>query len=521
MASSSSKPLPKNKRYHFNVIYHKERSRMSINDDTKLSLEATKYFIEKAKSWGYDKSFYEGRDALPNKNVFDQLFDVINSSCFTIVIFTNGFLANCWFQYSQMAAFKTLMDKPTESSSRLIFILLGINDKSIPQHLCLNQYISFTPLDWKTKDGDSEWNKLKQLMDDPSYRLENGSEMQPVHSEAARSQGKLVKPVQETGAPASQNQKLHTGQETPESDRVSLSAFDRENQQTEPKVRADIAQTVASAPSTRPKQLPIGQNKVGTASKQSSKPSPKPSKSNGDTGSSRPKVPASSAYHQQTIKERQHVSTHNATVHLHNKPSSQRNDYRELKQSPVVARPGITNDLHLDQRQASDLSNDLDMDLGQASDLSNSLESGDNNSGADIEKVQSSNVTPVEVCETSVKEVVSEQKNDQGVPNSSPQEQTVLDQSLTESVYQDLHPNGTSPSVLSNIEQLVFKEKSLDEDIPDILIHTSSNGASKNKLGDGTEDDDEEEPTTGINWFATIYRATIHMLTRPELEYFD
>lgn len=150
--------------YDINVIYNHARSRFSSTDDTKLSTNFAELIIKKAESWGYRKTFYHERDALPGRNMFTELFNIIHGSKFTIVILTPGFLKNCWAKYCQLAAFKTLLDK--ENSDKLIPVVLGIKEDQIPQNLKLAFVISFDPGSYmnNSDDNEREWQRLKRQL---------------------------------------------------------------------------------------------------------------------------------------------------------------------------------------------------------------------------------------------------------------------------------------------------------------------------------------------------------------------
>ncbi|XP_021355607.1 cell wall protein DAN4-like, partial [Mizuhopecten yessoensis] len=205
--------LPKGKKYHFNVIYNNAKSKLSTTPDTELSLKVTEYFIGQAKGWGYDHSYYVERDALPGQNIFTELFHVIDSSMYTIVILTHGFLSNCWAKYCQLSAFKSLLDSTGSdpiSISRLIPVLVGVRDTELLQNLSLNRYVSFTITDWRT--DKKEWDKVRQMMQDVT--LIPG---QVTHH-----------PIQETGTPGTRITHIAQAEDTP-----SLSQFNRPPPETD------------------------------------------------------------------------------------------------------------------------------------------------------------------------------------------------------------------------------------------------------------------------------------------------
>lgn len=155
-----------NKEYDCLMIYNHARSRLSRVDDNELSLRIVERADQQLTAWGYRNNHYYDRDSIPGRNVFTELFRVVDSSQFVLLILTRGFLNNCWIRYCQMAAFKSLIDESTRpecvASHRLIPILINISENEIPQELGQLQHICFMN-DWDT--NESEWRKLKNALD--------------------------------------------------------------------------------------------------------------------------------------------------------------------------------------------------------------------------------------------------------------------------------------------------------------------------------------------------------------------
>lgn len=155
-----------NKEYDCLMIYNHARSRLSRVDDNELSLRIVERADQRLTDWGYRNNHYYDRDSIPGRNVFTELFRVVDSSQFVLLILTRGFLNNCWIRYCQMAAFKKLIDESTRperiASHRLIPILINISENEIPPELGQLQYICFMN-DWDT--NDREWGKLKNALD--------------------------------------------------------------------------------------------------------------------------------------------------------------------------------------------------------------------------------------------------------------------------------------------------------------------------------------------------------------------
>ncbi|KAK3596571.1 hypothetical protein CHS0354_010451 [Potamilus streckersoni] len=140
--------------YHFNVIYNHARSKYSATPDTELSLRFVEFLVGKLNGWGYNQFYYYDEHALPGRNVFEELFRVVNGSEWSFVILTKEFSSNCWVKYCQMAAFKNLIDKTKRD--KLIPITVG--DVKLPVELEVNDVLSFD-------DDQTTWNQnhTKQL----------------------------------------------------------------------------------------------------------------------------------------------------------------------------------------------------------------------------------------------------------------------------------------------------------------------------------------------------------------------
>ena len=152
-------PLEGGKEYHFNIIYNHEGSPLDATEDNKKSLEYTETAVSILTTAGFDKSYYHKRDSRPGRNIFSELFRVINSSSFTLVILTPGFLENQWGKYSSVAAFKNLLDK--KESHRLKALCFGLSGKQVPEELCIHDVSHFID---NSEEDDLQWRKLIQVM---------------------------------------------------------------------------------------------------------------------------------------------------------------------------------------------------------------------------------------------------------------------------------------------------------------------------------------------------------------------
>ena len=159
------------KEYDCLLIYNHARSRLSRVEDNELSLRVVEITDERLRQWGYTKNHYYDRDSIPGRNVFSELFRVVDSSQFVLIFLTRGFLTNCWIRYCQMAAFKKLIDESTRpdqiASHRFIPILINITEDEVPQELGQLTHICFRD-DWEM-DGP-EWQKLKRALDGQSVQ---------------------------------------------------------------------------------------------------------------------------------------------------------------------------------------------------------------------------------------------------------------------------------------------------------------------------------------------------------------
>ncbi|KAL5017148.1 hypothetical protein ScPMuIL_006737 [Solemya velum] len=133
---------------------------MSTTADNKISLEVAEHIVQKLESWGYSKCYYHERDALPGRNIFDELFRVINGSQWTIVVLTREFVRDCWGKYRQQSAFKNLLDK--DDSRRLLPVVVGLQEEEIPDNL---NVLTVTYLEGKWRKNSTAWEKLKKALD--------------------------------------------------------------------------------------------------------------------------------------------------------------------------------------------------------------------------------------------------------------------------------------------------------------------------------------------------------------------
>lgn len=145
--------------YHFNIIYNKAGSPFSRNEDQLVSLEFTKFLVEKLKNKGYGRGYYGDRDEIPGRNVFSELKRVIDNSYRTIVVITPGFKENLWSKYCHQSSFKKLLD--TDSAGRFLPVSLGLEARELPEELNVQHAVYFNINNFKSgPDCEESWEKL-------------------------------------------------------------------------------------------------------------------------------------------------------------------------------------------------------------------------------------------------------------------------------------------------------------------------------------------------------------------------
>jgi hypothetical protein len=173
--------------YHANFIYNqpKLKNNRHKNPDWETSLEVVKFIVELMRKWGYDRTYYHDRDALPGGNVFTEFFTAVKKSSFTMVIFTKGFLQDCWGKYKSQAAFSKLLDD--SKSNRFIAVYVDIDDDHIPDELRNFSSMSFSA-NWR--DEMNEWNKLRNLIKHISNPIQDtGRDLFPATGNTPKNQG--------------------------------------------------------------------------------------------------------------------------------------------------------------------------------------------------------------------------------------------------------------------------------------------------------------------------------------------
>ena len=139
--------------YDFNIIYYEGRENIEDNEESLKLAELLTDELEKEGKIGY----FNDRDILPGKNIFSELFRVINYSHFTIVLLSPAFVKNSWARYTQQAAFLTLLDR--RKTCLVPLAVLDLPTEDIPEELGVNCVVTFEPENKKCM------NKLKAAID--------------------------------------------------------------------------------------------------------------------------------------------------------------------------------------------------------------------------------------------------------------------------------------------------------------------------------------------------------------------
>ncbi|XP_052099292.1 serine-rich adhesin for platelets-like [Mytilus californianus] len=154
--------------YHAMFIYNKPKlkNNRKKNRDFEVSFEVVKFAVDKMATWGFEKTYYHDRDALPGSNIFGEFFDTVKASRFTVVVLTKGFLSDCWGKYKSQAAFTKLIDQ--DKSKR--FIAMYIDLEHIPDEFNTMNSLCFSA-DWQNEHR--EWEKFKMLLNTVTHPVQD------------------------------------------------------------------------------------------------------------------------------------------------------------------------------------------------------------------------------------------------------------------------------------------------------------------------------------------------------------
>ncbi|XP_048249243.1 uncharacterized protein LOC124138072 isoform X2 [Haliotis rufescens] len=182
-------PLPYGKVYHFNVIYNHARSPLSVTPDTRLSLAFARKVVTTLERLGFVNTYYHDRDSLPGRNVFTEMFRVVEGSDYTIVVLTTGFVKDCWSRYSQQSTFKKLLDQG--QTYKFLPLSVGLKESDLPEELTTESVLCFRE-NWE--GDDLAWSRLTRVFTEniPVTEVTRGPDL---HS---------TEPIQETNTPDGQ-----------------------------------------------------------------------------------------------------------------------------------------------------------------------------------------------------------------------------------------------------------------------------------------------------------------------------
>ncbi|XP_067656265.1 serine-rich adhesin for platelets-like [Haliotis asinina] len=182
-------PLPDGKIYHFNVIYNHARSPLSVTPDTRLSRAFTEKVVATLESLGYVNCYFHDRDCLPGRNVFTELFRVVEGSDYTIVVLTAGFVRDCWSRYTQQSTFKKLLDQG--QSYKFLPLSVALRESDLPEELTTEHVLCF---DENWESDASAWHRLSRVFTEniPVPEVTRGQDLPS------------TEPIQETNTPDGQ-----------------------------------------------------------------------------------------------------------------------------------------------------------------------------------------------------------------------------------------------------------------------------------------------------------------------------
>lgn len=199
--------------YHAMFIYNKPKlkNNRKKNRDFEVSFEVVKFAVDKMATWGFEKTYYHDRDALPGSNIFGEFFDTVKASRFTVVVLTKGFLNDCWGKYKSQAAFTKLLDQ--DKSTR--FIAMYIDLEHIPDEFNTMNSLCFSA-DWQNEHR--EWEKFKRLLNTVTHPVQDtGPDRFPMTHNTSGSQNAILNsrgPLQHPQAGLAGNNLLVGVQET-------------------------------------------------------------------------------------------------------------------------------------------------------------------------------------------------------------------------------------------------------------------------------------------------------------------
>ncbi|XP_071090211.1 X-linked interleukin-1 receptor accessory protein-like 2 [Haliotis cracherodii] len=156
-AEEGSIPVSDGKEYHYNILYNYDSGHP---DDIERSRLIAERIADTLSSIGFRSSYFDDRDCLPGKNVFQELFRVVEKSEYTIVVLTPGFVLGSWSRYTQQASFKELLDGGR--SHRFLPLCFGLDQANIRVPIELDTQVTLEfSTDWE--NDEESWIKLKRV----------------------------------------------------------------------------------------------------------------------------------------------------------------------------------------------------------------------------------------------------------------------------------------------------------------------------------------------------------------------
>ncbi|XP_041370807.1 uncharacterized protein LOC121384468 [Gigantopelta aegis] len=155
------KVLPNGLKYFCYILHYGSHFQKHTNEDEATDAENKAIFIlEKLKQFGYVSNYLAIRDGFAGASIFEEHFDALENSLFTVILLTPAFLRNSWDTYCQNSAFYELLQDG--QSYRLLPIAIGIEKGQVPRELNIKRVLFLNTNRWKT--DDKSWAKLNRAL---------------------------------------------------------------------------------------------------------------------------------------------------------------------------------------------------------------------------------------------------------------------------------------------------------------------------------------------------------------------
>ena len=126
----TSRPLTRDRVYHFNVVYNHARCPLSATADTQLSLAWTQRAVTALRQQGLTSSYYHDRDCPRGQPMAQELGRVIAASEVTVVLLSPGFVKDCWPRYWLLSCFRSLFPSAQPASASAVPVLCSTSPPS-------------------------------------------------------------------------------------------------------------------------------------------------------------------------------------------------------------------------------------------------------------------------------------------------------------------------------------------------------------------------------------------------------